>query len=158
MIIKKTVLLIALICPTIVAANTGKEHVFSNLVEDKEFTQALIEFENRVEVCTTLLKENKSPFPTTSWFSSLNDSDQKTVILYLSHSNSSNCSQSERERAQALLGNLTEEERNRVSHLLVDVEFPDTNNLNMVRVNELQKLYPEPFDLISVVKDLGLID
>lgn len=124
------------------------------------FEERFKNYANKIEECKVVELENSQSFPMTSWFVSLNQEDQKRVVLYLSIDNRDNCSKTEREALRGSESQLSQDQK-----VLFDAMGVTANpnhaqyidGLDLKEIEKIQSLYGLPFDSIKLGESLGLL-
>ncbi|NAW58483.1 MULTISPECIES: hypothetical protein [unclassified Vibrio] len=117
------------------------------------------QWQERIDYCVELARQNEVPFPDSDWFQSLSVEDRKNVAGYLANYNDRQCSKVETE---ALLKAIREQnaqevfDRNAVDLIPLEVQAAERmKNIDMVELMELQKRFSEPFSLRYVMEEQG---
>ncbi|MDK9774831.1 hypothetical protein [Vibrio sp. B181a] len=124
------------------------------------FEERFEDYANKIEKCKVIELENSESFPMTPWFVSLNEEEQKRVVLYLSIDNRDNCSKTEREALKDSESKLSQEQRSLFDAMGV-TDPPNhaqyIDGLDLKEIQKIQSLYEMPFDSIKLGESLGLL-
>ncbi|RTZ16868.1 hypothetical protein EJ063_08765 [Vibrio aquaticus] len=123
------------------------------------FEQALVDYGNKLEECHAIAKNNNDAFPTTKWFSGLDKQSQKNVLLYLSLDNRSRCSATEKVNLIKAAETAPMQAKKPLLSLLEEKPYDDyIKGLEQEEVVRLQRKFEEPFELLRVGDNLGLLE
>ncbi|MCG9727448.1 hypothetical protein [Vibrio brasiliensis] len=123
------------------------------------FQQALVDYGNKLEECSTMAKTNTADFPVTDWFAGLDVQSKKNVLLYLSLDNRSRCSSKEKAVLIEAAETAPEPAKEALRFLLEEKPYREyIENLDKDKLLRIQREYSKPFDSLKVGKSLDLFE
>lgn len=121
------------------------------------FLDAFTAYGNKLEQCSQVARENTQTFPVNAWFRSLTAEDKINVLLFIEMDNRERCSEAERKKLLAVVG---EAPTGQQGFVLEALKRPDyyqyVRSLDINEIRALQAKYSQPFDSMRVGKALGL--